>query len=121
MRALGSGTDWTLRLCSGCLRRRMMPARNSSCLACEDDIPARRPARLQEVTALRALRRARGLTVLELARRAGVNPTTVCRLEERGETANPQRAQAKTAAKLARALGVGVAELAGERYGRAAA
>lgn len=120
MRPSAAPGPWTVRACGGCSSRRMMPAENETCLYCEEHAPSR-PGRLQEVTALAMLRRSRGYTVEELARRAGVAPSTAARLEERAGTPNPQRAQRRTAERLARALAVEVAALAEERHMRAAA
>jgi transcriptional regulator with XRE-family HTH domain len=55
---------------------------------------------------LKQLREARGLTQRELARRAGLNPLTVARLEDgKGDLTPP------TAERLARVLGVKIADL----------
>ena len=100
----------------------MMPAANTVCLFCEEKAETkRRPSRIPsvEVPFLQHLREARGLTVAELARKSGVNYTTVMRLESR-EVGNAQRAQHKTAEKLAKALAVEAEELAGCRRGRTA-
>ena len=121
------GATWKLVPCPGCRARRMMPRENTSWLFCAEGLErvrptgsgtprrSRRPS--VPVTALRLLREARGLTIAGLARDSGVDYTTVMRLEVRSTTANPRRAQAATAAKLARALGIGVGELAGYRGG----
>ena len=80
------GGHWTLRLCASCKTRRMMPATNSSCLACEEKIKRKRRGRQPavEVPALKMLREARQLTVTELARKSDVTYTTVMRLERSG-------------------------------------
>lgn len=119
MKAVASaGSTWKLAVCASCEVRRMMPAGNGVCLCCQEKIerkrkPGRKPA--VEVPNLRVLREARGLAVPELARAAGVEATTVKRLENRAGTPNPQRAQNGTAEKLAFALGVEVESLSGCR------
>ena len=115
MRAVVAGSRWKLALCDTCARRRMMPAENKMCLFCVEKLPEetiKRPPSV-EVPNLKALRETRGFSVSELARRAGIDYTTVMRLEERAATANPQRAHHKTVHKLAAALGVEVGELSG--------
>ena len=59
---------------------------------------------------LRTLREAKFLSHRELAKNAGVSPTTVLNLE----AGNVMEAQRRTIRKLAQALGVGPAELVGE-------
>jgi len=55
---------------------------------------------------LARVREERGLSIRELARKAGVAPDTVWRLENLKRAAEP-----KTRRKLAQALGVGIREL----------
>ncbi len=119
---MSAGSCWILALCAACRTRRMMPSSWKVCLRCEESRSRRASAERSpcvEVPALRLLREARGLTVAGLARCAGVDYTTVMRLEGRGRAANRQRAQRKTAERLADALGVGVRELSGCRARRA--
>lgn len=127
-----AGTKWKVAFCPGCRARRMMPRQNTLCLFCVDGLERARPARKRgdaasetrrpyvPVPALRPLREARGLTVSGLARRSGVDYTTVMRLESQSMAANPQKAQHRTAERLAHAIGVAVEDLAGCRGRRVA-
>ena len=107
---------WWTRLCEGdCGRFRHIPYPGLICPDCLDKKDARARGHLLRVAygylplpGLREVRTAQGITQEKLARVAGVSEHTILNIE-RGHN----RAQARTARALARALGVDVEDLQG--------
>ena len=103
------GTAWTLRVCSDCGNRRLMPVSSGVCMRCAEGRPSRTGGTIS-LPSLQAARQRSGFTPAELAGRAELAAGTIHGLER-----GAWKARGDTAERLANALRVEVDDLAKEK------